>query len=322
MRIGSVKLDSKAIAAPLAGVTNLPFRLLARQCGAGLVCSEMISACGLAHNSAKTRDMMATCDEEKPLSIQIFGADPDMMAEAAAMAEAAGADLVDINFGCSVKKILKSGSGAALMKDPPRSEKLLQKVRRAIRIPLTIKMRSGWDASGEQALALAKLACDCGVDGLSIHPRTASQGFRGNADWSLIQKIKAAVDIPVIGNGDITAPEDAVRMIRETGCDAVMVGRAAIAHPLIFSQINSLLATGRYDPVPLLQRFELMKRYLRASIHHFGELHACRMMRSRLGWLCRGLPHAARFRAGITGIRSRAEAEEKIDAYLDLLMNL
>ncbi len=321
MRIGSVKLDSLVIAAPLAGVTHLPFRLLARECGAGLVCSEMVSAAGLSHKSAKTRDLMATCTAEKPLSIQIFGADPDIMAEAAVMAEAAGADIIDINFGCSVKKILKSGSGAALMRDMPHAQKLIRSVRQAIRIPLTIKMRSGWDASGEQAMALAQVAADCGVDAIAVHPRTARQGFRGRADWSLIARIKAVVDIPVIGNGDITAPEDAVRMMNETGCDGVMVGRAAIAHPMLFSQINSLITTGRYETVDLEKRFDLMKRFLCASVDHIGESNACRMMRSRLGWLSKGLPHAGRFRTGITQIRTRAEAEEKIDAYLALLID-
>jgi len=168
------------------------------------------------------------------MTVQIFGADPGMMAEAAGMVEAAGADILDINFGCSVKKILKSGAGAALMRTPERARAVLTAVRRRIRIPLTIKIRAGWDASGEQALELARIAEDCGVDAVAVHPRTAVQGFRGRADWSVIAAVKSAVAIPVIGNGDIAEPEDALRMRRTTGCDAVMVGRAAIGAPWLF----------------------------------------------------------------------------------------
>ena len=195
MKIGSVTLENQTILAPLAGITNLPFRLLAKEAGCALVCSEMISAYGLYHRSPKTIRLMDSSPDEKPLSVQIFGADPAIMAEAASMVEASGADILDINFGCSVRKILKTGSGAALMKAPALSEKILKAVRASIRIPLTIKIRTGWETSGQQAYILAEMAEACGVDAIAVHPRTATQGFAGRADWSIISAVKKKVAI-------------------------------------------------------------------------------------------------------------------------------
>ena len=189
MKIGAVETDNFSVLAPLAGITNLPMRLIAKRAGCGLVCSEMISSNGLVYNSGKTIQMLDSVPEEKPLSVQIFGANPDLMAEAARIVQDSGADIVDINFGCSVKKILKSNSGSALMKDPHLAGRILDRVRRAVTIPLTIKIRSGWDPSGQQALDIARLAEDCGVDAIAVHPRTAVQGFRGKADWSIIARV-------------------------------------------------------------------------------------------------------------------------------------
>jgi len=225
--IGAVGVPNRTVLAPLAGIGNLPFRLLCKEGGAGLVCAEMVSAKGLVYGSSKTRAMLASAPAERPLSLQIFGADPESMAEAARMVAAAGADILDINFGCSVRKVVKTGAGVALMRTPRTAAAVLQAVRQAVDIPLTVKIRSGWSAAGEQALEIARIAADCGVDAVAVHPRTASQGFAGRADWSLIGRVKALLPIPVIGNGDINTPEDAARMRDETGCDAVMVGRAA-----------------------------------------------------------------------------------------------
>ena len=237
MQIGNLTLDNNVILAPLAGITNLPFRLLAKASGCGLVCSEMISANGLVYQSGKTEQMLNSAPEEKPLSVQIFGSDPGIMAEAAAIVESKGADIVDINFGCSVRKVIKTGSGAALMKTPDQAKALLAAVRKSIRIPLTIKIRSGWDASGREALNIAGIAQDCGVDAIAVHPRTAGQLFRGRADWSIIAAVKKSVGIPVIGNGDIVSARNALKMLEETGCDAVMIGRKAIGDPAIFSRV-------------------------------------------------------------------------------------
>ncbi len=227
MKIGSLSLKNITVLAPLAGITNLPFRILVKEAGCALVCSEMISANGLVYKSHKTAQTLESAAEEKPLSVQIFGSDPEIMADAAAMAEASGADVLDINFGCSVKKVLKTGSGSALMKEPEKAEAILKAVRKSIEIPLTIKIRTGWDYSGTQAFKIAEIAESCGVNAIAVHPRTATQGFGGTADWSVIAAIKKIVSIPVIGNGDIIVPEDAIRMQNETGCDAVVIGRTA-----------------------------------------------------------------------------------------------
>ena len=316
MQIGSITLENNTVLAPLAGISNLPMRLLAKEAGCGLVCSEMISAYGLFHKSPKTIRLLDSKKKKKPLSVQIFGADPAIMAEAAKMVEASGADIVDINFGCSVKKILKTGSGAALMKAPALSEKILKAVRASIRVPLTIKIRSGWEKSGEQAFALAERAEACGVDAIAVHPRTATQGFAGQADWSIIEAVKKRVKIPVIGNGDIITADDAVRMQAQTGCDGVMIGRMAIGYPWIFSQV---LAGMRGEPLPKVNialRFATMKRYLRHSVQYIGEQFACPMMRSRLAWFVKGLPNSSQFRKSITQISSEKEALDLIDSAL------
>ena len=241
LKIASLKLNNPLVCAPLAGVTNLPFRLMAKRHGAGLVCSEMISSNGLIRYQRKTMELMASKEEERPLSIQIFGSDPGVMADAARIAAEYGADIVDINCGCSVKKVLKGGAGSALMADLPKAEKILIEVRKAISLPFTIKMRSGWDASGEEAMALGKIAQDAGVDAVALHPRTAKQGFSGHSDWSLIKRLKQELSIPVIGNGDVTRPEHAPEMMDQTGCDGVMIGRAVLYAPWIFSQALCLL---------------------------------------------------------------------------------
>ena len=319
MKIGSLTLENNTILAPLAGITNLPFRLLAKEAGCGMVCSEMISSHGLVYKSEKTFKMLDSTPEEKPLSIQLFGAKPDIMAEAAAIVESSGADVVDINFGCSVRKIIKTGSGAALMRTPDLAEDLLKAVRRSIRIPLTIKIRSGWDTTGEQALRISRIAEDCGVDAVAVHPRTASQLFGGRADWSIIAAVKSNVSIPVIGNGDIRSASDAVRMLDETGCDGVMIGRKAIGNPYIFSSVLARISGDTDAEDDIDHRFDLMLRYLKASVKYIGEEHACRMMRSRLGWFTKGMHKSSQFREAVKQLSSEKEGVELINAYRDEL---
>ena len=319
MQIGTITLDNPLIMAPLAGISNLPFRLLAKKEGCALVSSEMISSYGLVHKSEKTLKMLDSVPDEKPLSIQIFGADPSIMAEAATIVEASGADILDINFGCSVKKIIKTGAGVALMQTPKIAEALLKAVRQSITIPLTIKIRTGWDPSGSQALQIAKIAQTCGADAIAIHPRTATQGFRGKADWSVISAVKQAVALPVIGNGDIVRPADAVLMQKTTGCDGVMIGRAAIGNPWIFSQCLASLHGENITAVDLDQRFEVMKHYVSASVEYIGEKVACRMMRSRLGWFVKGLRFCSKFRESIKHLSSEREALKLIETYREVL---
>jgi nifR3 family TIM-barrel protein len=319
MQIGTLKLDNNLIFAPLAGISNLPLRLLAKEAGCGLVYSEMVSANGLVYGSAKTRQLMNSTPEEKPLAIQIFGTDPPIMAEAAQMAVSAGADMVDINFGCSVKKIVKTGAGAALMRRPRRAAALLRAVRDAIATPLTIKIRSGWDRTGQEARALLEIAQECGVDALTIHPRSATQGFRGRADWSLIAALKQNATLPVIGNGDVTRAEDALRMLAETGCDGVMIGRAAIGNPFLFAEIRDKIAGRAGAPPGIAARLRIMRRYARDSVRYLGERQACLMMRSRLGWFVKGLHSCSTFRESIKRLETLEQTLEKIAVYEEIL---
>jgi tRNA-dihydrouridine synthase B len=319
MKIGSVKLKNKTILAPLAGITNLPFRLLAKEAGCALVCSEMISAHGLINKSKRTRQMLDSRPEEKPLSVQIFGSQPDIMAEAARVVESSGADIIDINFGCSVRKIIKTGSGAALMKAPETAEALLRAVRKAVRIPLTIKLRTGWNSTGNQAFAIAKIAESSGVDAITIHPRTAKQGFSGHCDWAIIAELKKQVNIPVIGNGDIFCADDAIAMLAQTRCDAVMIGRMAIGNPWIFSHVLARLRGEAEPAADLESRFEIMTRYLQESVNYFGEEIACRMMRSRLCWFAKGLRNSSQFRKSINHISTEIEALQRIEDYKESL---
>ena len=317
MQIGNLTLDNNVILAPLAGITNLPFRLLAKASGCGLVCSEMISANGLVYQSGKTEQLLNSAPEEKPLSIQIFGSDPGIMAEAAAIVESKGADIVDINFGCSVRKVIRTGSGAALMKTPDQAKVLLAALRKSIHIPLTIKIRSGWDESGREALNIAGIAQDCGVDAIAVHPRTAGQLFRGRADWAIIAAVKKSVGIPVIGNGDIVSARDALKMLEETGCDAVMIGRKAIGDPAIFSRVLARINGEEPAREGLSYRFDIMTHYFKASVDYIGEEAACRMMRSRLGWFTRGMRNSNKFREAIKQLSSEREGLDLIKAYQD-----
>jgi tRNA-dihydrouridine synthase B len=315
MQIGTVKLENNTILAPLAGISNLPFRLLAKESGCALVCSEMISAHGLVNKSIKTRQLLDSRPEEKPLSVQIFGSNPQIMAEAARLVESTGADIIDINFGCAVKKIVKNGSGVALMRAPKAAEVLIKAIRHAVRIPLTIKLRTGWDPSGNQAFEIAEIAQACGVDAVAIHPRTATQGFSGRADWSIIAALKRRVGIPVIGNGDIGNAQDAMQMFEKTGCDAVMIGRTAIGNPYIFRQVIARMHGGQVPVADMDHHFKMMIRFMQESVKYYGEELACRMMRSRLGWFTKGLHNSSQFRKSISHISTAAEALQRIEAF-------
>ena len=321
MQIGSVTLENKTILAPLAGITNLPFRLLEKEAGCALVCSEMISAHGLVNKSKRTRQMLDSLPEEKPLSVQIFGSQADIMAEAARVVENSGADIIDINFGCSVRKIIKTGSGVALMKAPETAEAVIKAVRKVVRIPLTIKLRSGWNPTGNQAFEISQIAEACGVDAITIHPRTAKQGFSGHSDWAIIAKLKKLVNIPVIGNGDIFSADDAIAMLEQTRCDAVMIGRMAIGNPWIFSHVLARMQGETEPAVDLEKRFEIMTQYMQESVKYFGEEIACRMMRSRLCWFAKGLHNSSQFRKSINHISTETEALQRIEAYKQSLQS-
>ncbi len=267
-QIGSVQIAPATVLAPMAGVTDTVFRRFIRNLGGcGLIMTEFTSSHGVsaslrARKPTRTIERYLAFDpEEHPISAQLFGADPEIMAEAARVCEGLGFDILDINFGCPVNKVVKCNGGSGLLRDLPLVDKLLRTVRAAIKIPFTMKFRAGWSDQDLVAVRMAQLAETNGLQAVALHPRTREQGYSGRADWSRIAEIKAAVKIPVIGNGDITKPEDAVRMVQETGCDAVMIGRAASSNPWIFRQIQQYLATGTYDEPSHRDRFDMMRTY-------------------------------------------------------------
>ena len=316
MKIGSLVIPGRTFLAPLAGITNLPFRRLVKACGCAVVCSEMISAKGLFYNSQKTLTLLQTHQDEKPVSVQIFGAEPEMMARAAAAIDAMGvADILDINFGCSVKKVIKQGAGVALMQDMETSKAVLQAVRKATSLPFTIKIRSGWDRSGSQALHLARIAQDQGVDAVTLHPRTAAQGFTGTADWALIRQLKKKIAIPVIGNGDIRCARDAADMVHQTGCDGVMIGRTAMTNPFILSQVESFLSYGSCTHVSATDIFRKMEALIYLYVVHFGEETACRMLKGKLPWFVKGMSGCAVLRKQLSRISATDHALAHISDY-------
>ena len=265
--IGPVQVAPATVLAPMAGVTDTVFRRFIRNLGGcGLLMTEFTSSHGVsasmgARKPTRTLRYLKFEPEERPISAQLFGADPAVMADAARVCEDLGFDIVDINFGCPVNKVVKCNGGSSLLRDLPLVERLLRAVRQAIAIPLTMKCRAGWDAGEIVAADMARLAEDCGLQAVALHPRTRAQGYSGQADWRLIAEAKAAVKIPVIGNGDVVTPEDAVRMVRETGCDAVMIGRAASYNPWIFQQIAQYLENGTYNEPSQRDRYAMMRRY-------------------------------------------------------------
>jgi nifR3 family TIM-barrel protein len=317
MKIGQIALDNPLVLAPMAGITQLPLRMLAKEQGCALVVSEMISANGLVYGAGKTMALLRSAPGEQPFSVQIFGKEPAIMRDAAQIVMEQGADIVDINLGCSVKKIVRQEAGVALMRDPRRFRDIVQAVRGVLKAPLTVKIRSGWDATGDQAITIGHIAQDEGVDAIAIHPRTAQQGFGGVADWTLIKRLKKSLSIPVIGNGDVRTARDIVKMFEQTQCDAVMVGRAAMGNPWIFSQALDLLAGRKPETLLLSTRKQGTLRYLEHAVEHFGEFTGVRMMRSRLPWFVKGLPRASSFRNGIVRLESKQAMMEAVEVYFD-----
>ncbi len=296
--IRHVKVDPPLVLAPMAGVSDGPFRRIVKQHGCGLVYGEMVSALGLLHDSAHSHDLLQYTEGERPVAMQIFGADADALALAAARVEATGVDMVDINCGCPVRKVVNTGAGAALLRQPVLLARILKKVRKATRGPLSIKIRKGWNEHEGNAVSVARMAMEEGVDCIAVHGRTQTQGYQGSADWDLIARVKQAVKIPVIGNGDATSPQSVRRMLDETRCDAVMIGRAAMGNPWIFSRSRHYLETGILLPPPTPQeRCDTFMRHLVLMVDEKGERLATMQMRKHAGWYIRQEPGAARIRA-------------------------
>ena len=318
MKIGSLSLRNNIFLAPMAGITDLSFRLLNREFGVGLAFTEMISAAGLIRGTGKTYHYLNTTPDDKPLGVQIFGSDPAVLAEAAKVITDMGVALLDINMGCPVKKVVKTGAGAALLKDISRIGSILQAVRRATSLPLTVKMRSGWRHSDMNYLEVARVAEDCGVDAIILHPRTADQGFSGFADWSLIGIVKNHVKVPVIGNGDIRTADDALRMIRMTGCDGVLVGRGALGNPWIFKDMMSK----RQGQQALLsptseERERVIRHHLTMVVAVLGESIGVRNFRKHLLWYTKGLRGGSRFRQWIGLTKDREGLLNELHEFLD-----
>ena len=319
MNIGRLQLKNNVLLAPMAGITDLPFRTIVRSFGCGLAFTEMVSASGLIRGAEKTFRYLASSPADQPLGVQLFGCDPDAMAKAAKVAVERGADLLDVNMGCPVKKVAKTGSGASLMRDPRRAAAVLRAVRGASALPLTVKIRAGWSARQINALEIGQIAEECGVDAVILHPRTADQGFAGLSDWMLIAALKKKLRIPVIGSGDIRCPEDAARMLRETGCDGVMIGRGAMGNPWIIKNILSHLAGGGISAPSLAERQEIIRRHLALAVDFYDEKVGTRDFRKHLLWYTKGLRGGARFRQEAGQISDQASALQALQDYFQLL---
>lgn len=308
MRIGNIELAAPLALAPMAGITDPPYRLICKRFGCGLTVSEMISAKGLLHKNSKTAAMLRIEDEERPTAIQLFGSSPVDLAQAARMTEASGADIIDFNMGCPVPKIVNNGEGSSLMRNPLLAGRILEAMVKAVKIPVTVKFRSGWDKDHINAVEIARIAEAAGAAALAVHARTREQFYSGRADWSVIAAVKAAVKIPVFGNGDIFTAADGLAMLRETGCDGLMVGRGADGNPWIFEQLKAALEGKSVPPPPALkERLALAAKHLEMLIAYQGEMISVKQMRTHISAYLKGLPRAAEYRARFHKVNTRSE---------------
>lgn len=314
LKIGNVTLDNNVILAPMAGVTDMPFRLLCREMGAGMVCMEMVSAKAIYYNNKNTEELLEVHPKECPASLQLFGSDPEIVAEMAARIEERPFSVLDFNMGCPVPKVVNNGEGSALMRNPELTEKLLAALVKAVKKPVTVKIRKGFDDSCVNAVEIARIAESCGVAAVAVHGRTRAQYYSGRADWEIIRQVKEAVKIPVIGNGDVDSPQAAKAMLESTGCDGVMIGRAAQGNPWIFRQTVRFLEDGSLLPGPdKEEKKEIVLRHADMQREVKGEYTAVREMRKHLAWYTSGMPHSARFRGMINSIETFAELRAGVE---------
>tara|TARA_B100000676_G_C18092371_1_gene861454 strand:- start:29208 stop:30197 length:990 start_codon:yes stop_codon:yes gene_type:complete len=322
IKIDSLELDAPVILAPMSGVSDLPFRRLVKSLGAGLVVSEMIASQAMIRQNKKTMKMATNCAEEFPMSVQLAGCEPDVMAEAAKLNEDRGAAVIDINMGCPVKKVVNGHAGSALMREETKAAKILEAVVKAVKLPVTLKMRTGWDDDSRNAPTLARVAEDIGIKMITVHGRTRCQFYNGSADWSFISKVKAAVSLPVVANGDVTCMEDVQAILAKSGADGVMIGRGTYGKPWFLSQVIEFLKTGKRVPDPtLVEQYEIVRDHYLEMLHHYGSYTGMRMARKHVSWYTKGLPKSAEFRATINKIPEADDALRAIDDYYDLVLS-
>lgn len=308
LKIGNVELENNLILAPMAGVTDLPFRLLCKEQGAGLVCMEMVSAKAIYYGNRNTQELLTIHPGEGPVSLQLFGSDPVIISEMAKRIEERPFSILDLNMGCPVPKVVNNGEGSALMKNPKLVEEIITRTVKAIRKPVTVKIRKGFDESSANAVEIAQIAQSCGAAAVAVHGRTREQYYSGRADWDVIARVKQAVSIPVIGNGDVDSPEAAGKLLEQTGCDGVMIGRAAQGNPWIFRDTVSYLDTGRMpEPPEGQEKKRMVLEHADLQMKTKGEYTAVREMRKHLAWYTAGMPHSARFRRTINSMETMEE---------------
>ena len=314
LTIGNVTLDNNVILAPMAGVTDLPFRLLCKEQGVGLICMEMVSAKAIYYNNKNTEELLEIHPDEKPVSLQLFGSDANIMAEMAKKIEERPFAVLDVNMGCPVPKVVNNGEGSALMKNPKLVEEILTKLVKATYKPVTVKIRKGFNDANVNAVEIAKIAESCGVAAVAVHGRTREQYYSGKADWDIIRAVKEAVNIPVIGNGDVTDALSAKALLDYTGCDGVMIGRGAQGNPWIFGEVTTYLETGVIPERPTPEQVkETVLRHARLQLQYKGEYTGVREMRKHLAWYTVGYPNSARFRQMINSVESMEELMESVE---------
>ena len=317
LKIGPVELENPYILAPMAGVTDLPFRLLCKEQGAGLLCMEMVSAKAIQYNNKNTKALLEIHPEELPVSLQLFGSDPDVLSEIAKRIEELPFSILDINMGCPVPKIVKNGEGSALMKNPKLVYEIVRKTARAIQKPVTVKIRKGFDDTCINAVEIAKIIEDAGGKAVAVHGRTREQYYSGKADWDIIRQVKEAVSIPVIGNGDVVSGESAIAIQKETGCDGVMIGRGAQGNPWIFSELLEYEQTGKMPQRPSVEAIrKMMLRHAQLQMQYKGEYLGIREMRKHVSWYTSGLPNSAKLRDEINRVDNYEELEKLLEERL------